>query len=52
MRINLEGDYLEIGIFGMVLIGILELAFWGWMFRIGSKRLGQIYKMMESDESE
>ena len=52
MIINLEGDYLEIGIFGMVLIGIIELAFWGYMFRIASKRLGQIYKMMESEENE
>ena len=52
MIINLEGDYLEIGIFGMVLIGIIELAFWGYMFRMASKRLGQIYKIMESDESE
>ena len=52
MIINLEGDFLEIGIFGLVFIGILELAFWGWMFRIGSKRLSEIYKIMESEEDE
>tara|TARA_R110002012_G_scaffold317827_1_gene534953 strand:+ start:431 stop:589 length:159 start_codon:yes stop_codon:yes gene_type:complete len=52
MIINLEGTYLEIGIFGMIVLGLIELAFWGYMFRIASKRLSQIYKMMESDENE
>ena len=52
MIINLEGDYLEVGIFGMILIGLIELGFWGYMFRMASKRLGQIYKIMESEESE
>ena len=51
-RDNLEGDYLEVGIFGMILIGLIELGFWGYMFRMASKRLGQIYKIMESEESE
>ena len=52
MIINLEGNYLEIGIFGMVLIGIIELAFWGYMFRLASKRLSEIYKIMESGEDD
>ena len=52
MIINLEGDYLEIGIFGMILLGLIELAFWGYMFRIASKRLGQIYRIMEREGEE
>ena len=52
MIINLEGDYLEVGIFGMILIGLIELGFWAYMFRMASKRLAQIYKIMEGEENE
>tara|TARA_R100000458_G_C8176075_1_gene174810 strand:- start:232 stop:405 length:174 start_codon:yes stop_codon:yes gene_type:complete len=46
MNVNLEGDYLELGIVGLFVIGILELGFWIIISR-------QIKKMLlENDEEE
>jgi hypothetical protein len=46
MNVNLEGDYLELGIVGLFVIGILELGFWIMISR-------QIKKMLlENDEEE
>ena len=45
MNINLEGDYLELGIVGLFVIGILELGFLIMISR-------QIKKMLQENDEE
>ena len=49
MNINLEGDYLELGIVGLFVIGILELGFWIMITRQLKKMLTE--KVEEEEEN-